>query len=243
MDYAKFSLSRRNRTVTEQKLSRLTKAIKKKDLTVDCPIAVDRNFVILRGQHRFLACKNLGLPVHYFMTERITDEDVPSMECEQDKWTGYDFMKRYIEDGKKDYKKLQEFMDTFGFHLMDSIFLLNGNLSADVYNQFRRGDFKIKDYDTACNIAKAVVDFKPYFVGYKERHFIKAYAAIYKLPDFDHRYMLQKMKYLSHRMHKCVNRRDYLQMLEEIYNYHNTKRRIYFIARVESIELQEGKAA
>ena len=82
-EYDKFSLINYNREVNRKHLNRLKISIKHKDLTKFKPVIVDKEFCVVDGQHTFVACKELGLPIHYmqldnFRPAQLDDENVVS---------------------------------------------------------------------------------------------------------------------------------------------------------------------
>ena len=74
-NHARFSfMGRGNRVVDSNHVKKIETKIKTIDLTSMCPILCYRGkngkLLILDGQHRFQACKNLGLPVHYHVIKK-----------------------------------------------------------------------------------------------------------------------------------------------------------------------------
>lgn len=63
-NYNDFSFINGNRNVVKSKVGKLIKSIKQLDLTMYNPILVTKTGKIVDGQHRFEACKELGLPIY-----------------------------------------------------------------------------------------------------------------------------------------------------------------------------------
>jgi len=68
-DYNNFKKMNGNRPIDEGHVKKLMQSIKEKDFTASNPIKVDADFNIIDGQHRFTACKNLGLPIYYIQDD------------------------------------------------------------------------------------------------------------------------------------------------------------------------------
>src|SRR5690606_3986243 len=90
-----------------------------------CPIVVNPELMIMDGQHRFIACKELELPVFYVIADNIKLRDIARMNSNTDKWKPNDFLMCYIQLGSKDYEILREFSETRKVPLTTAIFLLN----------------------------------------------------------------------------------------------------------------------
>jgi hypothetical protein len=67
------------------------------------PIAIDKNNVIIDGQHRFLACKNLKRPVKYYQVET---EDYRDLMIEVNnvsrKWNTLDYANFHMKNGNQE---------------------------------------------------------------------------------------------------------------------------------------------
>ena len=64
-NYDLFSFMPGNRDIAKKNM--LVKSIEKIDLTEYKPIIVNENYVIIDGQHRFMACKELEKPIYYII--------------------------------------------------------------------------------------------------------------------------------------------------------------------------------
>jgi hypothetical protein len=107
-DYEMFSFFERNRRISEKKLKELVKSIQEIDLTEYLPIIVTDYLEIIDGQHRFEACKKLGLPVYYFIFKG--DRYYRAMELLNSKasiWKQDEFIK--FNSNKQNYKELLDF--------------------------------------------------------------------------------------------------------------------------------------
>ena len=66
-DYSIFKLS----TLIDQHYKKVLKSIKENDYTKYQPILVNNKMEIVDGQNRFLACKELGIPFHFIVSDEI----------------------------------------------------------------------------------------------------------------------------------------------------------------------------
>lgn len=124
-DYDMFTPLPGNRKLNLNHVSRLMLSFQRKYLVV--PIIVNNDYMVVDGQHRLAAAKNLRYDVYYI----IQDYHLP--ECHMlneanEKYKPIDFLEGYISLGYPEYKRFQEFRDKYPFlslHLC-SIFLTGG---------------------------------------------------------------------------------------------------------------------
>jgi len=99
-NYRTFKANEINREVNKNLLRDLTRSIGKIGLKM--PIAIDKNNVIIDGQHRFLACKTLKKPVKYY---RVETEDYRDLMVEVNnvsrKWSTLDYANFHMKNGNQ----------------------------------------------------------------------------------------------------------------------------------------------
>jgi hypothetical protein len=109
-NYEKFSLMSCNREVKSDKVY---KSIKENgDFTMWKPILVTPGFKIIDGQHRFQACKDLGLPIYYIVYDGEHDYDkvMRTLNIWVKTWQLEDWMTFYVKQGVANYVRLAEKM-------------------------------------------------------------------------------------------------------------------------------------
>ena len=94
INYDKFLLIDSNRLIKPGKISRMKEVIERKDLTNENEIKVaisdDGNtLIVLEGQHRFITCMELSMPIYYRFSDMEID-DIGTVNSVQDKWSLYD---------------------------------------------------------------------------------------------------------------------------------------------------------
>jgi hypothetical protein len=102
-NYEMFGRIAGNRAINSNSVKKLVSSIK--DYGLINPITVNENLEIIDGQHRLEACKYLGIPVKYMMTEKNCDSRVvQSINSTQHSWTLLDAIKSYAETGNTTYQ-------------------------------------------------------------------------------------------------------------------------------------------
>lgn len=223
-DYHKFNFVEGNRNIDKNHLKKLTQSIRQKNMLEQNPIVVDELYNILDGQHRFTICEELGLDVFYVVGEPFSVEDIHLLNTNSKNWTLLDYAQSYAKIGKKDYQIVLDFAEHYGFNLTNVIAIMKSD-DSQVRINFRQGKFEIDDLENAHKIADNILRFKEYYAdGYKRRSFIMAIKSIMDVEGFDIELLFQKLEFQSTKLVHCVNRVEYVKLLEEIYNYRNQKR-------------------
>ncbi len=110
-NYSLFNKAGFNRDVNDAHVAKLMKSIKDTGYIVEFPIIVDSNYTIVDGQHRFEACKRLGLPIYYTQAKReFTASDIININSTQKSWSLLDRIKSLANNPERnnrdEYAKL-----------------------------------------------------------------------------------------------------------------------------------------
>lgn len=232
-DYEKFKILNGNRKPNEIHVRRLIESFKKNYLI--SPIIVNDKWQIIDGQHRYLAARELKLPIHYLMLKGYGLEEVQIFNTNSSNWKKEDYLKGYCDLGFTDYLQMQQFMFDFpDFGIASAEQLLTNTVGgANNKNElletrskiknFQEGRFKIFNLDKAYENAEKVMMFKNYYDGYNRSVFVAALIGIFKNENYNHAEMISKLSFNPTSLQHCSNVTQYKLLLEEIYNY---KRRV-----------------
>lgn len=216
-DYSLFKSIDGNRNVNELHLSRLKKSIQKKYLFTF--ILVNEHFHIIDGQHRFEVIKSLGLPLNYVICEGYGINEVHQLNENGKNWSADDYLAGYCSLNKPEYLKYREFKNKYEFPHNQSIFILTNHDNGQAVKTFYSGEFKIKDYKKACDLADKIKTIGNYYKGYKRRSFINAIKHVMQNPNFEYEQFISKLKIQPGSLTNCVNTDQYLALIEDIYNF------------------------
>ena len=223
MAYDKFHFSAKNRPIDQKHLVKLIAAIRRKNLLRDNPIKVDKDGVVIDGQHRLAAAKALGVPIYYQVTANMTIEDAAAINGPVKKWTKNDYMAVYCKEERPEYLKLKEFLQRHPE--------LSLNLAIDLTyygswfaNIFEDGHYKCNDIDFAEEVTSALSDFAKCVPYAYDAPFVSAVKHLLEYAEYDHQRMVDKLTYTSSMLRKCTNSLDYLKVFETIYNYRTTEK-------------------
>ena len=103
-DYSQFEFNELNRGVDDAHVRRLTKNIKENGLIQPIVVTADGN--IIDGQHRFHACRELGIPVQYIIRDAMTMTDVVQLNNMSKPWSVMDKVQSYAAQGNEHYVQI-----------------------------------------------------------------------------------------------------------------------------------------
>jgi hypothetical protein len=110
-DYSIFNL--KDFKISKRHLNVVKESIQEKNLSKDYPILVDKNYDVIEGKYRFLALYELGLPIHYKISEVTSIEDAIRIKHIHKNVPLEDCIKVY--SSIKQYKDLILLQDEFDF--------------------------------------------------------------------------------------------------------------------------------
>ena len=143
-----------NRDIDDGAVKRLAESIQKFGQLQ--PIVINEKWEVIEGQHRVRACKLLGIPVLYVISEGATIKEVILMNNIQRGWLNKDYLKCFCHLNHKnhdEYRKMKTFFEDYGLNFSVSINLLAGGFTytggGKANTAFKDGNFKIKDLKKA----------------------------------------------------------------------------------------------
>lgn len=121
-DYTLFKKLEGNRDV--RKKNALVRSIKEMDLTMYSPIIVSEDFRIIDGQHRFEACKELGLPIYFLvMPSKNAERAMIVLNRCQSQWKSEEFFHYKTIKVGGCYSELEDYMKRYGMAIAYAVIL------------------------------------------------------------------------------------------------------------------------
>ncbi len=236
-EYGRFNHIGANRNVDPRHVKSIKNSIKEHGVLIN-PVLVNGNMQIVDGQHRFQACKELKKPVYYLDIGDYGIKEVQALNLSQKNWTQKDYAESFAEMGAEHYQTLLDFykeMEEFTF--LSCIRILQGSTSlrnisqkraneerraSGVSNQkqvFEEGTWEVDDLERAYKWIDYLREVGKYYDGYKRTAFINAMIGLFNKPQFDKHEFLRKLSYQANALNDCSNVGDYVELIEEIYNF------------------------
>lgn len=218
-DYFLFKSIDGNRNKNLLHINRLKKSMAENYLFTI--IVVNENYEIIDGQHRFDVIQELNLPLHYVMCEGYGLNEVHVLNANAKTWNADDYLTGYCNMDNLHYLKYKKFKEKYEFGHNECMAMLAGQNTGggQIYVDFKNGKFKITHYRDAEHKAEKICMFRDIYDGYKRRAFIQAMLYLFEKPEFEFTEFLQKVKNQPAALVHCNDSKQYVSLIEEIYNY------------------------
>lgn len=230
--YEIFKNIKGNRSLRQNNLNKIMESMKEKQLII--PICVNDKMEIIDGQHRYSSCRELRLPVYYYIQPGYNIEDVERANRANTNWFLTDFLASYSSKGIFTYIELSAIVDKYGLSIAELLKVLSKFKKSnmlDVTESFKNETLIIKDadLDKVITFLECLRTFQN-FPEYKNSRFISAYLQLYMHPKYKHELLIAKYKILSSKLVNCGTIEDYLSILaNQIYSAKKaTKDNIYY---------------
>ncbi len=235
-DYDKFKAMPGNRSVIEAHVRRLQSSFEKKYLVR--VVIVNENFEKIDGQHGIEAARRTGNPVRYVVVPGYGLEEVQAYNTHVEKWTKQQFLESFADLGVEAYVTMRQFMEDYPvFNIRSAEVLLTLQYQGANYYRasgedgkrvrfkvFEDGEMEIANLEKSRKIADHIMEFLPYYKGANRLAFVRAIIRIFEVPGYKPERMIRKVKLQQRKMADCNRTEEYKDLLEEIYNYHATKK-------------------
>lgn len=217
-NYDQFIVLDGNRALNERHINELVNSMSEEQCI--SPIQVNENMAVIDGQHRLNALKRLKKPVYYYVVKGASLKTVQRLNSYTKNWATEDYLESYINAGIDDYRLYGEFKKTYKFGNTVNILLLTGSGDRHVEEaKFKNGQFKIKNWDAAVEMAKKLEGVAEWVSFYKERSWCYALIKAIRTKGFNYKVFQHKCSYQQRKLVKCANTEQYLELIEEVYNY------------------------
>lgn len=213
-DYNMFSFIANNRVVSKAHVNKIIASMEKKRLV--SPILINEKGQIIDGQHRFLAQKELSFPIPYIKQSGYGEKETQILNNNTKNWSLGDWELHYCNKNIRDYLIYRDFRKQYRFTTEQCQMLLSEQSNNEA---FKDGFFKVEDFRKATMRADMIVSVGKYFRDYKDRMFMRAMIACFDNKDYNHNRFLKKLSYQGNSLVKCVDKKSYLRLIEEIYNF------------------------
>jgi len=136
-----------------------------------------------------------------------------------------DWIRKYANEGVGDYPTILAFCEHYGFGVKVNMMICAGKTNETNQELFDRvvdGDFGVDDWEKAHFKARCIRSFGQYLEQEKEcqnTYFAAAVLFCLQVKGYNHEEMLHKVAIQTGRLRLQRNRRENLQMLQDIYNF------------------------
>lgn len=228
LDYDLFKVITSNREVDERHVNRLVDAIGKKNMLHLNPIICNENYDLIDGQHRLEAARRLGCEIFYVMDGAVTKSDIATINSNSKNWNVIDYVNYFTIEKKPGFDHLSAFLSDNPLIPPSTALSMLSTDGKRNTSSLKEGYVDTSNYDYACKVASILKEYRNIIDHAYDRNFVLAVMAVLRVPDYDHEIMKSKLEYQSRSLVKCVTKKQYIDLLEEIYNYHSSKNKLRF---------------
>ena len=223
-DYDKFKMILENRNIDRSHINKIKDSISEFGYVASNPILVNQNYEIVDGQHRYVALKEMGLPIYYIMEEGLPSRALISLNTSQKSWTLENYINYWASKGYGSYVLLKSLQEYCGLGASTTLCLLGMSRGGYTTAAIKVGGFKtdhtkITEAKTRWKFIEAILDNCK--LGRSAR-VIKALNNLSQNKFFSWKTMVQKISRQIDRVHVCATQEGYEDLFREIYNNRNS---------------------
>lgn len=185
-----------------------------------------KKHVIIDGHHRFVAAKNLGIPIIYVVEPKSHGDSMSRVNSLQKSWMLKNFLEQYVKRGLPAYKELAEY-HSLGFPIIQAAKMLDGLAAttgqvsgSSTGESVRNGTFKVKTREKIEIIAAFIREYGSINPAFRTANFIAAFELCLRVSDFVPDQLTRKMANNPKIVVRTANVDQMLDQLDEVYNYH-----------------------
>lgn len=230
-DYEQFRLMDANREQNRFHVEALKTAFGEMgNLTRVQPILVNENMEIIDGQHRFVACKELGEPIYYTQVPGLGIADARQMNILHKNWQLPDYAHSYAAGGNANYQRFLQLLEEHEFNYSITLYYCAGGDVKGAFRDFRHGEFTLSEdgmrqatqkLDKLAEIAEMnpIASTGPFGLAYLQ--------AMTRNAEFDHARFISRLERSPQLLTRQAGTPEYLRVIEDIYNHNmNAENRV-----------------
>lgn len=221
-NYAMFKFRNDNRDIIESHVKKLTKDMLENGWVRGSVAIVNEKNEVIDGQNRIKAAIAAGIPVDYIIVRGAGQREIIGNNKITKPWNIETYMEHHVKQGNSNYAELKKFMVEYPmFKFTEATMFLNNGLNSAERGSFESGEWKHKDIKVGKKWADQILEIKPYFEKYYNRAiFVRAMVKVMsKKTEFSFDEFLHKIKLRPTMLRPCGTVDQYVEMIEEIYNY------------------------
>jgi hypothetical protein len=203
--------SKQNREVKTKTVLSLKESMTKFGFIPGRPVLITKEWVIVDGQHRFLAARDLGIEIEFEILEGDYLDKMIHLNSTQSNWTLEDYVNSYASQNIDCYRKLLKFKEKYDLNLSSAITIFFSPSVKSV--NIKKGEI-LKINSNADQVADFISNC--HTIAYnKDNKFVRAIVSVY---DKLTKSQLSKLKSRLIIVPKLSNSSDFITAFENIIN-------------------------
>lgn len=226
-DYSMFKFDPLNRSVKKAKLDKLRPSIARTKGNLQS-VLIDKHGNIIDGQHRFIVCKSLNLPVRYEVKESgYTATDIIEINNNSSGWIPADYAEHYSKQGNTNYETFIKYRQQYPeikegvlCSILENKYTLRGNNTGSMTRRgFQLGTFVVMQEPKAKLLLTKLKEISTFYKGWNRRAFVYAMIHLSNQKDFNWDKFISKLQIRHISLFDYPKAEDFVKALTEIYNY------------------------
>jgi hypothetical protein len=231
-DYSIFKDFTSNREVDHKHVNKLVASIGEKNLLHANPIIVDKFMRVIDGQHRLAAAEKLGVEIFYIVSD-VDRKDISVLNSNQKNWKALDYINFYMLEKVPSFISLAGMLNKYPDMGYSAILSLCSSEGRRNMNELKNGFVDVENIALATEIC----EYCKYLfneLGEKYRfvldsRFPIAVLKAWSAENFQPEKLTEKIMAAPREFVQCHTVKQYLEMIEEIYNRNLSKNKINLI--------------
>lgn len=233
-DYSMFKFDPLNRSIKDSKLTKLKQSIARTKGNLQA-VLVDRDGNIIDGQHRYVACKSLGLPVRYTIADNdYKSSDMLELNNNGSGWVTTDYAEYHAKQGNPNYQiflkykqQYPELKDGVLCCILENMYtLVNRSGGSMARRGFQEGSFVVMHENKAKTLLANLEIIRTFYKGWNKRAFVYALIHLSNCKDFNWDKFIAKLQIRHISLFDYPKAEDFVKVLVDIYNYRERKKLI-----------------
>jgi len=191
------------------------------------PVICRSDGTVVDGQHRLASAKLAGVAIPFIIDDSVSIDAIRKFGYLSKAWDFQDYIHSHSKSGKEDFQWIKTYIEQHKLGVNTMMYALDLGYCAEAKKrEFYSGTLSVtqEQRDFLTLLGESLNDFSKHFAGGgKDRSHTAPFAGavIQLLRDerYDHKRMLSKLEYLEGRLRPRTTKAEYIELLEEIYNY------------------------
>ena len=221
-DYSIFKFRNDNRVINDNHVKKLANRMKEKGWLSTSVVTINGNGDLIDGQHRVKGAIIVGCPIRYKVVKGAGSEEMTEMNTLQKNWSPFDHLHKFVTKGNSNYITFDKFVKEFPMFKYTEIgMLLSNSMTSVKRDSFESGEYVVKNEKKGREWGNYLLELQPYFEKYYNKSiFVRAFVKIISnKKDFIFSEFLHKVKLRPTKLVPCGTVEQYVEMIEDIYNY------------------------
>ncbi len=221
-DYSIFKFRDDNRVIRPNHVKKLASKMKNRGWLPASVVTINGSGDVIAGQHRVKAAIETGTPVRYKVVKGAGIDEMTEMNTLQVNWSPFDHLHKFVVRGVPSYITFDKFVKEFPmFKYTEIAMFLNNNQSSIQRDTFENGQWEVRSVSKAREWANNILQLKEYGEKFFNRAiFVRAMIKVMSnKPEFVFDEFIHKVKLRPMNFKQCGTVDQYVEMIEDIYNY------------------------